>query len=193
MNRQTKEFRLIQKGMYSGDLITGEDISELSKIQNEKALEFLKKYPNAVVGKINWHKEKDKEFPLLKDQGFLGDPSFNFALPERVKMIELAIKSWNETKLEARAGVDLVHKINTWITNAKGIQFFWLWASMGKINRDWLPTGKNIEALPWPVRKYIADIETNADPPSMIRENVLLRETCKALEIKLEEKAKEVK
>jgi len=142
MNRQTKEFRLIQKGMYSGDLITGEDISELSKIQNEKALEFLKKDPNAVVGKINWHDEKDKEFPLLKDQGFLGDPSFNFALPERVKMIELAIKSWNETKLEARAGVDLVHKINTWITNAKGIQFFWLWHLWAKLIETGFPPAR---------------------------------------------------
>jgi len=126
MKRQDKEFRLIQKGMYSRDVITTEDISELNKIQNEKAREFLKKYPNAVVGHINWYREKDKEFPLLKDQMPLKNFSFNFALPERVKIIELAIKSWNETKFEARAGVDLLHKINAWIANAKGISFFWL-------------------------------------------------------------------
>ena len=126
MNRQDKEFRLIQKGMYSRDMLTMDEFEELNKIQNEKAQEFLKKYPNAVVGKIDWYKEKDNEFPLLKDHVPLKNFSFNFALPERAKMIELAIKSWNETKFEARAGVDLIHKINAWITNAKGIQFFWL-------------------------------------------------------------------
>ncbi len=188
MNRQDKEFRLIQKGMYSGDLITSKDISELSKIQNEKALEFLKKYPNAVAGKINWHKEEDKEFPFLKDQGFVGNPTFNFALPERVKMIELALKSWNETEFEAKIAMIHLEKINAWIRDAKGMQFFWLWGSRDKINRDWLPTGKNIEALPWPVQKYIADVETNADPPSMVADNIILRDTIKALEIKLEQK-----
>jgi len=126
MNRQDKEFRLIQKGMYSRDVVINADIDELNKIQNDKAKEFLKKYPYAIVGKINWYEERDKDFPFLAERMPLKNFSFNFALPERVKMIELAIKSWNETKFEARAGVDLIHKINAWITNAKGIQFFWL-------------------------------------------------------------------
>ena len=126
MNRQNKEFRLIQKGMYSRDRVTPIDRGELHKIQNEKARGFLNKYPEAVVGKINWYTEKDKEFPFLKDHMPLKNWSFNFALPERVKIIEIAIKSWNENKFEARAGVDLIHKINAWITKAKGIQFFWL-------------------------------------------------------------------
>ena len=126
MNRQDKEFRLIQKGMYSGDRITPIDRGELHKIQNEKAREFLNKYPDAVVGKINWHKEKDKELPLLKEHMPLKNFSFNFALPERVKIIELAIKSWNETDFEAKVAVIHLEKINAWIRDAKGIQFFWL-------------------------------------------------------------------
>ena len=126
MNRQDKEFRLIQKGMYSRDIITSEDIDELNKIQNNKAKELLKEYPYAVVGKINWYKEKDKDFPFLAERMPLKNFSFNFALPERVKIIELAIKSWNETEFEAKIAVVHLEKINAWIRDAKGIQFFWL-------------------------------------------------------------------
>ena len=126
MKRQDKEFKLIRLGMYRRDLITPEDRGELNKIQNEKVQEFLKEYPKAVVGKILWNNEKDKEFPLLKDQGTLGNFSFNFALPERVKLIELAIKGLNEAKLEARHSARQIERINLWIREAKGIQFFWL-------------------------------------------------------------------
>ena len=126
MKRQDKEFKLIRLGMYRRDLITPDDRGELNKIQNAKVQEFLKEYPKAVVGKILWNNEKDKEFPLLKDQGTLGNFSFNFALPERVKLIELAIKGLNEAKLEARHSARQIERINLWIREAKGIQFFWL-------------------------------------------------------------------
>ena len=56
--------------------------------------------------------------------------------------------------------------------------------------KGWLPTAENINALPEPVRQYIYDLETNADPPSMIQDNALLRENCKALEIKVERECK---
>lgn len=125
-SRQDKEFRLIQKGMYSHDVVTSMDIDQLNKIQNEKAEEFIKKYPDAVAVKVNWYKDTDKAFPFLKDHMPLKNFSFNFALPERVKMIELAIKSWNETKFEAVAAVKHLARINAWIRNAKGIQFYWL-------------------------------------------------------------------
>lgn len=57
-----------------------------------------------------------------------------------------------------------------------------------EITKDWLPTAENTNALPEPVRKYIAGIITNADPPSMVADNIILRDTVKALEIKCEEK-----
>lgn len=126
MNRQDKECKLIQKGMYSRDRITPIDRGTLHKIQNEKAREFLNKHPDAVVGKINWYTEGDKEFPLLKDHMPLKNFSFNFALPERVRLLELAIKSWNETEFEAKHAMRAIERINIWIANAKGIQFFWL-------------------------------------------------------------------
>ncbi len=55
-------------------------------------------------------------------------------------------------------------------------------------DKNWLPTAENINALPDPVRNYIADMQTNADPPSMVADNIILRDTIKALEIKCEEK-----
>ena len=61
-----------------------------------------------------------------------------------------------------------------------------------KIHKDWLPTPENINALPEPVRKFIHDIETNIDPQGMVRENVLIKDTCKALVLKLEEKGKKL-
>ncbi|MCK4823825.1 hypothetical protein KA005_49180 [bacterium] len=59
-----------------------------------------------------------------------------------------------------------------------------------KIHNNWLPTSENINALPEPVRKFIYDIETNTDPAHIVRENILIKDTCKALLIKLEEKRK---
>lgn len=126
MNRQNKEFRLIQKGMYSRDVITTEDIDELNKIQNEKAKELLKKYPYAVVGKINWYTERDKKLPFLAERMPLKNFSFNFALPEKITMIELAIKAYNESEFEAKHALRAIERINAWIRDAKGIQFFWL-------------------------------------------------------------------
>ena len=58
---------------------------------------------------------------------------------------------------------------------------------MPEIGKDWLPTAENINALPEPVREYIADMQTNADPPSMVADNIILRDTVKALEIKCEQ------
>ena len=46
----------------------------------------------------------------------------------------------------------------------------------------WLPTAENINALPDPVRKYIHDLETNADPAGIIRENTIARDTVQSFE-----------
>ncbi len=39
----------------------------------------------------------------------------------------------------------------------------------------WMPTAENINALPEGLRKYVHDLETNADPASMVAENIFLR------------------
>ena len=56
----------------------------------------------------------------------------------------------------------------------------------------WTPTAENINALPKPLRKFIHDLETNCDPPSLVRENICLKETCGALQKKLIEHRPEV-
>ena len=58
---------------------------------------------------------------------------------------------------------------------------------MPTISKGWLPTAENINALPEPVRKYIHDIETNCDPAGMVQDNIIMKDTIKALEIKCEE------
>lgn len=56
---------------------------------------------------------------------------------------------------------------------------------------NWIPTSENINSLPMPLRDYICDLETNCDPAGLVQENACLKETVKALEIKLEEKEKQ--
>ena len=55
------------------------------------------------------------------------------------------------------------------------------------MGEDWLPTPENINALPEPVRNYIADMQTNADPPSMVADNIIMKDTIKTLEKMLQE------
>ncbi len=49
----------------------------------------------------------------------------------------------------------------------------------------WLPTAENINALPGPIRGYICDLETRADPAGEVRELVVARDTIRQLEAKL--------
>lgn len=53
---------------------------------------------------------------------------------------------------------------------------------MPTIGKDWLPTAENINALPEPVRNYIGSLEMNADRPSMVADNIIMKDTIKALE-----------
>lgn len=51
----------------------------------------------------------------------------------------------------------------------------------------WVPDSEHINALPQPVRSYVHDLATNADPAGMVAENALLRDTVAALEARLRE------
>ena len=59
------------------------------------------------------------------------------------------------------------------------------------VDKSWLPTAENINALPDPIRRYIHDLETNADPAGMVQENIILKENCKALEMMKKPKVKD--
>lgn len=51
---------------------------------------------------------------------------------------------------------------------------------------DWLPTAENVNALPEPLRRYVHQLETHADPQLTIQENFELREQVRALEAMLQ-------
>ena len=53
------------------------------------------------------------------------------------------------------------------------------------ISDDWLPTPEAINALPEPVRKYIASVETLCDPAGIVAENTLLRDQTLQLDAKI--------
>lgn len=50
------------------------------------------------------------------------------------------------------------------------------------VGGDWLPTAENINALPEPLRLYIAGLETLCDPAGIVRENTLLKDCNKGLQ-----------
>lgn len=59
------------------------------------------------------------------------------------------------------------------------------------ISKDWLPTPESINALPKPVRKYIAELETMCDPQYLIQELILTRDANQQLEAALAELGKD--
>jgi len=52
---------------------------------------------------------------------------------------------------------------------------------------DWLPVAANISVLPYPLRRYIHDLETNCDPAGMVREAIVQRENAAALAVRVRE------
>ena len=52
-------------------------------------------------------------------------------------------------------------------------------ASVETFFMDWTPTPENINALPEPLRKYITDLETRADPAGEVRELTIARDAVK--------------
>jgi len=76
---------------------------------------------------------------------------------------------------------------DTWKLNEHAVQVFnqikEIIQNQPKAGKGWLPTSENINSLPDPIRKYIHDIETNCDPTGMVQENVILKDTCKALQM----------
>lgn len=86
-------------------------------------------------------------------------------------------------KLPSRVGVDLFEYTKNFIRTLLNE------ASMFFIGKNWRPSAENIKALPEPVRKYIYELEMNTDPPTLVRENVVLKENCKALEMMKKPKA----
>lgn len=56
----------------------------------------------------------------------------------------------------------------------------------------WTPTSENINALPLPIRRYIHDLTTNADPAGTIAEAACQRENALALTRRVKELEEEI-
>lgn len=56
-----------------------------------------------------------------------------------------------------------------------------------KAAQDFVPDSAHINALPDPLRRFIHDLETNADPAGTIREAICQRENAMALAIRVNE------
>lgn len=61
-----------------------------------------------------------------------------------------------------------------------------------QLGDKWLPTVKNINALPEPIRKYIHDLETSCDPAGMVQANTIMKDLCNQLEAKLIQQEPEI-
>ena len=57
---------------------------------------------------------------------------------------------------------------------------------------NWLPTSENINALPAPLRKYIHDLETRADPAGEVAELTLTKDQNAQLQVALNAALKRV-
>lgn len=102
---------------------------------------------------------------------------------ERARILS-GVRGWGvETIAEIIKRLEALDKM---VAEEKKAKLIWD-ATCPGIDATWLPSAENINALPKPLYDYIAGLETNADPPSMVADNIILRDTVKALEIKLEE------
>lgn len=50
---------------------------------------------------------------------------------------------------------------------------------------DWIPTAESINALPEPLRRFIMELETMADPQMLVQQNWELRALVASLEAML--------
>ena len=53
------------------------------------------------------------------------------------------------------------------------------------IPKDWLPTPKNINALPQPLKSYVHDLQTNCDPQYTMQDLTITKDINKHLETAL--------
>ena len=96
-------------------------ITQNHTIQNKNAREFLKNYPGAVVGKINYF----RDFNNLVDVMPLKNFSWDFAIPKPDKKLfnllwDYYVKPWTPDLIND------INKIFARIYKIKGINFYWI-------------------------------------------------------------------
>ena len=83
------------------------------------------------------------------------------------------------------SGTTRIHALHAWNTRAISPAAPLAQPGAGSTGQEkpWTPTAKNVNALPEPVRQYIHDLETNADPAGTVRELTIARDTIRSLEM----------
>lgn len=100
-------------------------ITQNNKKENKKARQYLEKYPDAVVGNINYYHDNDKEIKNLKDVMPLLNFSYAWATPQKDEILLTLIKNYN-TKEGTYNLVVAIDKILTRIDKLDGINFNWI-------------------------------------------------------------------
>lgn len=67
-------------------------------------------------------------------------------------------------------------------TQGKDDTWFGGWSGRA-VAPNWTPTAENINALPNPIRRYIYDLETKADPTGIVRQLTIATDMIRALEV----------
>ncbi len=104
---------------------TTERITQNNQAENQKAREYLKKYPNAVTGNVNFYQDDDKEMKNLKDALPLRNFSCVFAIPGKDEKLAKLIRNYN-SKPWTSSLINDVNRIFDRINQLNGITFYWI-------------------------------------------------------------------
>jgi len=124
--KETLETHLFVGSMCGEVMCTEDNIDTMNQLQNDKAKAYLKKHPNAIVGRFNWHEDADCKFRRLKDVMPLLNFSYDFALPDFDDWAFEYVRTWNENLTLAQKSPEYVEQFWDYIDTENGIHFFWI-------------------------------------------------------------------
>ena len=101
------------------------------------------------------------------------------------------VRAWQDLMNQPAIRVGLDTVMEDWFTKQEQLDIGYL--PSVKVASDWLPTAANINALPLPLRNYIHDLITNADPAGMVCANIFLKDQVHQLEFKLNQIREQLK
>ena len=104
---------------------TTERITRNNQAENQKARDYLKKHPDAVLGLINWHSKHNKRTKKLKHAIPLKNFSYDFAIPRQDKKLTKLISDYNRKPWTPSLIKD-IDKIFDKIDALNGINFYWI-------------------------------------------------------------------
>jgi hypothetical protein len=126
MNEERKEILLFVGSMTGEAIIDEESINWMNSRQNEKAREFSKKHPGAVIGNINIHIKEQRHFRPLNAKVPMFNYECDFAIPSIDRKLKEMLKAWNSKLQDSSKASKMVSNIQDRIESMGGIQFHWI-------------------------------------------------------------------